>query len=120
MTEINYKMAALMVFLVVLAGCSYTGEPTSIEQGSQVGGTGNVQFSHELLGEKKHLLTITAAPGLLETEGSIAQRIHIFAHKFAAKTCPSSFDFINDPNFSQSIAGGFMKRTRTYTFICKD
>ncbi len=110
----------LIVFMAVLSGCSYTRQPTSIEQGSEVGGTGDMRFSHELLGSNKHLVTVTAAPGLMETEGSIAQRIHIFANKFAAKSCPSSFEFIHDPNFSQSTAGGFMKRTRTYVFVCKD
>jgi len=55
----------------------------------------------------------------METEGSIAQRIHISANKFAAKTCPGSFEFVHDPNFDQTIAGGFMKRTKTYVFICK-
>jgi hypothetical protein len=55
----------------------------------------------------------------MESEGSIAQRIHISANKFAAKTCPSAFDFVHDPNFNQTIAAGFMKRTKTYVFICK-
>jgi len=54
----------------------------------------------------------------METEGSIAQRIHIFAMKFAAKTCPEHFDFVHDPNFDQSIARGLMKRTKTYVFTC--
>lgn len=83
-----------------------------------MGGTGDIGFTHESLGTNKHLLTITAAPGMLETEGSIAQRIHIFANKFAAKTCPIAFNFIHDPNFDQTIAAGFMKRTKTYVFMC--
>ena len=104
----------------LLLGCSYTRQPGAIEVGSEVGGTGDVRFTHESLGANKHLLTVTAAPGVMETEGSIAQRIHISANRFAAKTCPSSFEFIHDPNFDQKIAGGFMKRTKTYVFICKD
>ena len=115
----KYKTLTLVAFVVILSACSYTRQPTSIEQGSEVGGTGDVGFTHEALGANKHLITVTAAPGLMETEGSIAQRIHIFANKFAAKTCPSSFEFIHDPNFSQSTAGGFMKRTRTYVFVCQ-
>ena len=55
----------------------------------------------------------------METEGSIAQRILIFANRFAAKTCPAAFEFMNDPNLDQTVAGGFMKRTKTYVFICK-
>ena len=55
----------------------------------------------------------------METEGSIAQRIYISANKFASKTCPTSFEFVHDPNFDQTIAGGFMKRTKTYVFVCK-
>lgn len=104
---------------ISLLGCSYTRPPSAVEAGSEVGGTGDVGLSHESLGANKHLLTVTAAPGVMETEGSIAQRIHISANRFAAKTCPSSFEFVHDPNFDQKIAGGFMKRTKTYLFICK-
>jgi len=55
----------------------------------------------------------------METEGSIAQRINIFVNKHAAKVCPGSFEFVHDPNFEQEIAVGFMKRSKTYVFICK-
>lgn len=104
---------------LLLHGCSYTKQPGTVEPGSDVGGTGGIGFSHDPLGGGKHIVTVTAAPGVMETESSIAQRIHIFANKFAAKTCPVSFDFVHDPNFDQSIAGGFMKRTKTYVFVCK-
>lgn len=110
----------IATIISLLLGCSYTRPPSAIEVGSEVGGTGDVGFTHEALGASKHLLTVTAAPGVMETESSIAQRIHISANKFAAKTCLSTFEFINDPNFDQRIAGGFMKRTKTYVFICKD
>lgn len=108
-----------MTALISLQGCSYTRSPGLIEAGSEVGGTGDVGFTHEALGANKHLVVVTAAPGLMETESSIAQRINISANKFAAKTCPSSFEFVHDPNFNQAMAGGFMKRTKTYVFICK-
>lgn len=105
--------------LTILTGCSYTGQPKTVAEGSEVGGTGDIRFNHEPLGANKHIVTVTAAPGLMETEGSIAQRIHIFANRFAAKNCPASFEFSHDPNFDQAIAGGFMKRTKTYVFTCK-
>lgn len=101
-----------------LQGCSYTRQPSATEVGSEVGGTGDVGYTHEQLGANKHLLTVTAAPGLMETEGSTAQHIHIFANRFAAQTCSGSFEFINDPNLDQTIAAGFMKRTKTYVFFC--
>jgi len=66
------------------------------------------------------LLVITAAPGLMETDGYILQRIHIAAHKIASQKCQKNFDFVHDPNFDQQIAAGFMKRTKTYVFVCKD
>lgn len=103
----------------LLAGCSYTRPASTTEAGSQVGGTGDVKYTHESLGNNRHLLTVTAAPGLMETEGSIAQRIHIFANRFAATACPTAFDFVHDPNFDQGIAAGFMKRTKSYVFICR-
>lgn len=105
--------------MLISTGCSYSGTTSNYSKGSDVGGTGNVKYHHEILGGGKHLLTVTASPGLLETEGSIAQRIHIFSNKFAAKKCPNLFDFVHDPNFDQSIAAGFMKRTKTYVFMCK-
>jgi hypothetical protein len=103
---------------LLLTACSYTKALGTIQQGSDVGGTGNIGFTHEPLGANKHLLSVTASPGLMETEGSIYQRIHIFSMKFAAKTCPSKFEFVHDPNFSQASAAGFMKRGRTYVFEC--
>src|SRR2546426_11359543 len=54
-------------------------------------GEDDVRYTHEPLGSGKHLVTVTAAPGVMETEGSIEQRIHIFANKFAAQTCSSTF-----------------------------
>jgi len=107
-------------FVVVgLAACSYTAAPRSVEAGSDVGGTGDVGYTHEQLGAGKHLVTVTAAPGVMETEGSIEQRIHVFANRFAARTCQGAFEFVHDPNFDQSVARGFMKRTKTYVFVCR-
>lgn len=103
----------------ILSACSYTTPPSTAQQGSEVGGTGDIKYSHEALNANKHLLIVTAAPGFMETEGSISQRIHIFSNKHAALTCPASFEFVHDPNFSQDSAAGFMKRTKTYVFICK-
>lgn len=111
------------IFLIILAystiACSYTPAPTTVAEGSSVGGTGDLKYSLETIATDKYLLSITAAPGLLETEGSIAQRIHIFANKISAQTCPDEFKFLHDPNFDQKIAGGFMKRTKTYVFQCE-
>lgn len=113
------RTTSVLALISSLLGCSYTGNPTGVEPGSAVGGTGDVRFTHELLGANKHLLTITAAPGVMETESSIAQRIHVSANRFAAKSCLESFEFIHDPNFEQKIASGFMKRSKTYVFVCK-
>lgn len=114
-----FKISSIYLLIgVVLCGCSYTPKNTAIEQGSEVGATGDIGFNHENLGSQKHLLTVTATPGIMETETSITQRIHIFANRFAAKTCKMSFEFIHDPNFDQKTAGGFMKRTKTYVFVC--
>jgi len=115
----QYRSAAgMLCAALAVSACSYTPPSSTVEPGSEVGGTGSVKYTHEALGNSKHLLTVTAAPGLMETESSIAQRVHIFANKFAAKECPSAFEFVHDPNFDQSMAGGFMKRTKTYVFTC--
>ncbi len=90
----------------------------SMASGSEVGITGSVGLNHEQLTTNKHLLTVTASPGIGETEGLIFQRQLVLASKFAAKACPSRYDFIHDPNFVQPVAAGFMKRTKTYVFQC--
>ncbi len=60
--------------LTSLQGCSYTRQPGATEAGSEVGGTGDVRFTHEPLGANKHLITVTSSWNM-ETEGSIAQRV---------------------------------------------
>ena len=74
----GYLILSLTFIVTLSAGCSYTGEPKMYSEGSEVGGTGDIQYDYEELGNEKYFLTVTAAPGLIETEGSIAQRIHIF------------------------------------------
>lgn len=113
------KKFTFLAVVFFIAGCSYTGRPSNYSEGSDVGGTGDIKYDYEALGGGKHFLTVTAAPGIMETEGSIAQRIHIFANKYAARTCPNSFEFVHDPNFDQSLAAGFMKRTKSYVFQCE-
>lgn len=108
---------SLALCTLCLTGCSYTPATPQSAAGSAVGGTGGIKYDHQYLGAGKHMLVVTAAPGFMETESSIAQRIHIFATKFAASTCPEGYTFIDDPNFDQQVAGGFMKRTRTYVFV---
>lgn len=114
-----FRTLIVVLACSAIAACSYTGSPQHHADGSDVGGTGDTRYDHQDLGGNKHLLTVTAAPGMMETEGSIAQRIHVFAVKFAANTCANGFDFVHDPNFDQAIAGGFMKRTKSYVFQCK-
>lgn len=63
----NCRAILIIAVFAGLQGCSYTRQPGAIEQGSEVGGTGDVGFSHEDLGANKHLVTVTATPGLMET-----------------------------------------------------
>lgn len=109
---------AAAVVGLALMGCDYTPSPSQVAENTQVGATGGIRYTFEELTESKKLLTITAAPGIGETEGSIQQRMYQFAVRFAAKDCPNQFTFIDDPNMSQALAGGFMRRTRSYVFEC--
>jgi hypothetical protein len=68
-----------------------------------VGGTGDISYSHQKLSGKNYLVTVSARPGLAETETSMNERIYIFANQFAAKTCPSGFDFLGNPNAGQPV-----------------
>lgn len=104
---------------IALAGCDYTPPAQATAEGSGVGGTGQITYTHDDLGNRKHMVAVTAAPGIAETEGAIGQRIHQFALRFAAQECPQTFTFIDDPNMTQDRGAGFMKRTRTYVFICQ-
>ena len=104
-----------IVAAVCLAGCAYSSGPGD---NSSVGGTGGISIQHEEVARGRHLLTVTASPGVGETESSIGQRILISANRFAGLQCPSGFAFVDDPNAHQATAGGFMRRSRSYTFTC--
>jgi hypothetical protein len=108
----------LIVYSLLLSACNYSASPTMDAPGSSVGGTGNIRFTHEVLNAKTHLLIVSAAPGLAETEGSIAQRISIFANRFAATTCNGGFDFSKGADTDAPIAAKFMERSKSYTFVC--
>lgn len=86
----------VLSLLMLVGACSYATQSSTAEPGTEVGGTGNLQVAHDTLGNNKQMVTVTAAPGLMETEGSIEQHIDIFANKFAARTCPDSYEFLND------------------------
>lgn len=113
------KYAWMVLPILLNLSCSYTKPSLTEDSREAVGATGGISYTHEALTSTKHMLVVTAAPGLMETESSIAQRILVFANKFAAQQCPGEFRFINDPNMDQRMAAGFMKRTKTYVFQCK-
>ena len=111
------KNTILAVSCIILIACETT--PTdSVDKNSSTGIIGNISYTHDVLSSNKHFLVIKAKPELMETESSIAQRIHQYSVRFAAKTCPDDFKFIDDPNMRQKGGGGFMKRTKSYTFLC--
>jgi hypothetical protein len=109
--------ASAAALALILSACAYT-PPGSPVVGSEVGGTGNVSVRHERLGAEKHLITVSAAPGLGEAEGSIGQRILVEGNRFAAKMCVRGFQFDNDPNNQQQLGAGFMVRSRVFVFRC--
>ena len=120
MLDADYRSvwwAVVGLLVLGIAACSYT-PPGTPKPGSEVGGTGGLSFTHDQLNDSRHLLTVTAAPGLLETEGSIEQRILIFANRFAAEQC-DEFNFLDDPNQDQRVAAGFMRRTKSFSFRCE-
>jgi hypothetical protein len=106
------------IYMAALGGaCTYTPGSASTDAASAVGGTGGISYNHEKLGNKQHLLTVNAAPGLGETENSIVQRAFLFANRFAARTCPSGFAFQNSTGAS-AVSAAFMRRTIAYSFRC--
>jgi hypothetical protein len=115
----NKNTLSMLPLYFILAACDYTPQNAVIAENSSIGATGGIKFTHEEINPKRHMLVVTAAPGIGETEGSVRQRIHQFSIRFAAQTCPEKYEFVNDPNMSQSLAAGFMRRTQTYVFDCK-
>lgn len=117
LSEGGGRMRKLAVAAVAsaLGGCAYSTGPAS---DGRVGGTGGVTFQHEEVARGRHLLVVNASPGVGETESSIAQRILVAANRFAGERCPEGFSFVDDPNSHQPTSGGFMRRSRTYTFTC--
>ncbi len=63
---------------LLLANCAYNSPASQVAPGSEVGGTGDIQFDHQELSGRMHLLTVSARPGLAETETSLSQRNYIF------------------------------------------
>jgi hypothetical protein len=110
------KAVFFMPLISLIASCSYTG-PSQVASGSDVGGTGNVQYDHKRLNATTHLLTVHVSPGLLESEGSMAARMEGFASQFAARTCPTRFDFVTNPTTERN-SDGIVERTKVYTFRC--
>ena len=114
-----YKLAIGFAALI-LSGCAYSTAGQEYASGSDVGGTGNIKYTHEDLGGGIHFLNVDAAPGMMETEGSIDQRMYQFALRFAGDACKNGFDFVDDPNMKQARSAGFMRRSRSYRFECRD
>jgi hypothetical protein len=102
---------------VVLGGCAYGTPAGQIAPGSEVGGTGDIKYSQENLGNGTHLVTVRVAPGMLETEDSMSQRMFVFENKFAAQTCRGRFEFIADPNRERRI-DELTVRVKPYVFRC--
>ena len=44
------------------------------------------------------MLKVSVAPGLLESETSMADRLFTFANRQAAARCGGKFNFVPDPN----------------------
>jgi hypothetical protein len=64
-----------------------------------------------------HMLVVTANPGVLEVDDSLAGRNFAFANRFAAQTCGGPFTFLPEPPPNQ-MTGGLSQGTSTYSFRC--
>ena len=104
------KAYHLLAMSILLGACSYAPRAT-------VAGTGSVTFSHDKLGPGMHMLVVTANPGVLEAEDSLAGRNIAFANRFAAQTCRGTFTFLPEPQPRQ-MASGPSRGTSTYAFRC--
>lgn len=119
MAKIVPKASIAIMISTCLTACAYSPAATSEADEGNVGVTGGLAYTHEELGGGMHFLTLDAAPGMMETEGSIDQRMYQFAVRFAADQCDAGFDFLDDQNMQQSRGAGFMRRTLNYRFQCR-
>jgi hypothetical protein len=110
---------AMMLALLGLTSCSYGSTNLQVAPGSQVGGTGDIQYDHRELGGGMHTVTVIVRPGLAETESSMSQRNQQFGSTFAGQQCPKGFEFVNPPEPDRLSREGLAQRTRTYTFRCR-
>lgn len=106
----------ILISALALSGCTHA--ELANNGSTPVGVTGTASAQHESLGNDKHMLVITASTALVETEGSIEQRIFIHAQREAARIYPGKFEFVHYPNGTAPLASGFMKRSRSYVFAC--
>jgi hypothetical protein len=111
------RIFAAVFLCLFLGGCGYGTGSTQVAPGSQVGGVGNIQYDHKQLNANTHMATVHVSGGILETEGSMSQRMIAFTNEFAAQTCPKGFDFIADPNPDLRV-NALTQRTKVYTFRC--
>jgi len=104
---------SLYWIVATLSACAY-----SPDDPKSVGGTGGISGYHERVGPEKYMLRVEAAPGILETEGSMKQRILIFANEYAADQCQGNFTFVQDESLAQAYTRTFMERSRLFVFEC--
>jgi hypothetical protein len=109
-------LLCILIFPLFLSGCTYPHTPQEVAMGSEVGTTGKIRFEHKALGGGSHLLTVQAAPGILETEESMGNRMLVFANEFAAKTCVGKYNYLGDPN--PEYDNLLVRRQKVYTFRC--
>jgi hypothetical protein len=110
------KSGYFSIATIFLSACNYSGQSQQIAAGSEASGTGSIRFSEEIAGAVR-LLNLSVSPGLLETEGSMAQRMFSFATKHAATACGGELNFIQDPNPEVRISN-FTERSKAYAYRC--
>jgi hypothetical protein len=73
------KTGAICAAMYLLTACAYSPLASQVAEGPRVGGVGSISYSHKQLNANTHMLTVHVAPGLLETETSMSQRMLVYA-----------------------------------------
>jgi hypothetical protein len=108
----------LVVLAISTLGCSYASQDTQLAANSNVGGTGNLKFTHKALSGSKHLLTVTASPGLGEQRGLSSSDCLYLPTNLLRRLVQQDLTFSMIPIWTNQGRQVFMARSKSYVFSC--
>lgn len=79
---------------------------------------GPLSHEHRVLGNKRHVILVTAEPGVAETDQQVVDRIRHASSELAGNICPDGFEMLHAPAFEGHWLEKLERRTESYVFAC--